>query len=125
MSRDGLTAFGIWLLLGGGFAFGFLAILSIGIFVLPVVLILAVLAGRRGVTGRGLLGLVSGAGLPLLYVAWLNRDGPGEVCRRVANGVECTQQSSPWPWLGVGLALVAAGAALFVAVGARRSDARA
>jgi hypothetical protein len=83
-------------------------------------LILAVVAGRRGGSGRELLGLVSGAGIPLLYVAWLNRDGPGEVCRPITNGVECTQQLTPWPWLGAALALMVAGVVLFVAVRARR-----
>lgn len=125
MARNSWSIFGIWLLLGGGFAFGFLAIASIGIVVLPIVLVLAMVAGRRGGTGRGVLGLISGAGVPLLYVAWLNRDGPGQACHSITNGVECTEQMSPWPWLGVAFALMAAGVTLFAAIGGRSRTIRA
>jgi MYXO-CTERM domain-containing protein len=54
-------------------------------------------------------GLLSGAALPALYVAWLNRDGPGEVCTRSATEVSCTDEWSPWPFLAAGLLLVVAG----------------
>lgn len=42
-------------------------------------------------------GLLTGAGLPFLLVAYLNRDPGG---------------SSPWPWLVIGVALVVAGVVL-------------
>ncbi|MCU1430223.1 MAG: hypothetical protein JWL83_4223 [Actinomycetia bacterium] len=70
-------------------------------------------------------GLVSGFGAPLLYIAFLNRHGPGDICRHYANGGEsCTQESSPWPWLAIGAAFVIAGAVLFVQQHHHRSPAR-
>jgi hypothetical protein len=54
-----------------------------------------------------------------VYIAYLNRHGPGEVCRTNAAQHECTTQWSPWPWLLVGLVLVAAGVLLFRRAGGR------
>ncbi len=55
-----------------------------------------------------------GSGIPLRYVTWLNRFGPGEVCTITDTGQGCVQQSSPWPWLVVGLLLLVAGIAVHV-----------
>lgn len=106
--------FVVWALLGGGFALGVLSLVSIGIFVLPVVLVLAVAAGWRAGSAREVVGLVSGAGLPVLYIAWLNRDGPGDVCRTYAGGSSCTQQWSPWPFVAVAFVLIGVGVTIFV-----------
>ncbi|MDN5794868.1 MAG: hypothetical protein L0H79_03850 [Intrasporangium sp.] len=104
-------AFASWGLVGAGYAFGVLGLATIGMFVLAgsVVLTLLVLKawGRRG-----LAGLVSGAGLPLLYVAFLNRGGPGMVCTTGPDSMSCVDAWSPWPWLAVGAALIAAGIVL-------------
>ena len=109
--------FAAWAVLGGGLAFGVLAIASVGLLVLPVVLAAMVVAGRRS-QGRGALGAVSGVGLPVLYVAYLNRGGPGNVCTLYRGGGQsCLQEWSPWPWVAVGMVLVVAGLAVF---GARR-----
>ncbi len=103
--------FAAWLAVGGGFAFGLIGILSIGVFMLPVAALgLVVLVGRPG-AGRGLPGLICGLGLAPLFVAYLNRDGPGDVCRAIAGGVACEQEWSPWPWLAVGVGLMSAGIA--------------
>ncbi len=60
-------------------------------------------------------GVIAGAALPLFYVAWLNRQGPGESCRSFGTGgQECTQMWSPWPWVALGALLVAAGVAVYV-----------
>jgi hypothetical protein len=105
--------FGAWLLLGAVWMFALVAILSVGVFVLPVATVATVLLARR-VSGRpGLPGLVSGLGAPVLYVAYLNRSGPGEVCTVFARGSSCAQEWDPWPWLIVGLAFVAAGIVMF------------
>jgi hypothetical protein len=91
-----------------------LTALTIGPFVLvAVVVALAVLVrGSHGIDA-GVTGLLSGTGLPLLYIAYLNRDGPGDVCRTSATEHSCTSQWSPWPWLAVGTVLVVAGVVLF------------
>jgi hypothetical protein len=96
-----------WLLVGGGFAFAVLAMMTIGVFVLPVVVAALVLLVRRPRSHAGLVALPAGLSLPTFYVAWLNRDGPGVVCRSIQGGSECVQEWSPWPWLAVGLGLLA------------------
>lgn len=73
-----------------------------------------VLLVRRQPATRGLPGLISGLGVPLLYVAYLNRAGPGTICTTVTGGQECDDEWSPWPWLAVGVILLALGAAVFV-----------
>ena len=79
--------FTAWLLVGAGYALSFIGIASIGLFVLP---------------------------LPVLYVAYLNRAGPGTICTTVAGGQECHDEWSPWPWLAVGVILFVVGVAAFI-----------
>ncbi|MGO9962144.1 MAG: hypothetical protein ACLPUG_01790 [Acidimicrobiales bacterium] len=115
--------FGAWLLLGTLWMFALVAILSVGLYLLPVAVVATVLLARR-VSGRaGLPGLVSGLGAPVLYVAYLNRRGPGEVCSVFATGSSCVQEWDPWPWLIVGLAFVAFGIVLFGVRGRPRRQA--
>ncbi len=45
----------------------------------------------------------------LLFVAYVQRDGPGTTCYRTANSVGCNQHLNPVPWLIVGAVLTAAG----------------
>lgn len=90
-----------------------LGVLSIGIFVLPVAITLTVVLATRRTSSVGLPGIISGVGLPLLYIAYLNRGGPGNVCTKSALGESCTQEWSPWPWLAFGMALLAVGIVVF------------
>jgi len=66
-----------------------------------------------------MLGLLSGAAVPVLYVAWLNRDGPGRVCTVTASTTSCVDEWSPWPF--VALALVLAGGGILAFVRRRRT----
>ncbi len=116
--RAGLT-FLAWTTIGGGAALGLLTILTIGIFVLPATALLAVLLAWRGQTVQAGPAIVTGLGLIPLYVAYLNRGGPGTVCTTTALSQSCMQETSPWPWVAAGLCLAAAGAGLSVVV--RRS----
>ncbi|MDT4986606.1 MAG: hypothetical protein QOI74_700 [Micromonosporaceae bacterium] len=114
--------FAAWLVIGGGYALGTLSLLTIGLFVLLIsallTVVLLVLARRCGV--RGLPGLVSGPGVLLLYVAYLNRSGPGNVCQTLRHGGQhCTDEWSPWPWAVGGLLLLSAGVVSFL-LGSRR-----
>ena len=61
----------------------------------------------------GVVGLVTGFGVPLLWVGYLNRSGPGQVCTTTATSQSCEQQWSPWPWLAVGLLAATAGVIAF------------
>lgn len=104
-----------WVIIGAGWGLGLLAIATIGIFVLPIVLVATAALVTRPGAAAGLLGLVSGLGLPLLYVAYLNRDGPGRICHSTPTSQTCTEQSNPWLWLAAGLLLIATGILLFSA----------
>jgi len=57
---------------------------------------------------RSLFGLLAGAGLLCLYVAYVQRDGPGTTCWHTATAAGCDQHLDPIPWLAVGVLLVAA-----------------
>lgn len=94
------VSFLLWLFVGAGAVLGLVGIASIGVFVLPatvVVLVAAILYSK----GRGAAGLLLGAGLVLLYVAFLHRQGPGEVCASDAVSTTCVDQLNPWPFLAV------------------------
>ena len=110
-----------WVAVGAGLSFGVLSILSIGVFVLAVTIVATFFLGRRFDAGAGVAGLVSGFGLPLLYVAFLNRSGPGMICTTTSTGTSCSDQWSPWPWLLIGSALVVVGLAWFIAASNRRA----
>jgi len=113
--RPGIWPFLAWVALGAGFVLTALTALSIGVFVLPVAIAaLIVLLRWRGSRNVTAVGLLTGAGIVPLYVSYLNRDGPGTVCRGTATGQTCIYEWSPWPWLLAGVALVAVGMGLFL-----------
>jgi len=119
--RAGLAFLG-WTTVGAGGVLGVLTTLTVGIFVLPATALLAgFLAWRRRGTLAG-PGLLTGFGLVPLYVAYLNRSGPGNVCTTTAVSQSCIQEMSPWLWLGAGLCLAGAGTVL--ALVSRRSGRR-
>jgi hypothetical protein len=100
-----------WAASGAVLSFGFLSFLLVGLagsFVAMVTILLLALGSR---SRRGAPGLLAGVGLPLLYVAFLNRDGPGNVCSSSSLAVQCTQETSPLPWLLMAGVLLLAGAA--------------
>jgi hypothetical protein len=104
--------FGVWMLLGAAFALGSISV--IGVFLLPAAALLTIVVARTGRSAEGLPGIVSGLGLPLLYVAFLNRAGPDpNYCHPINHGVECTELMNPWPWFAIGAAFVLGGVVLF------------
>jgi hypothetical protein len=111
-----------WLVVGAGVTLALLTVLSIGLFVLPVAAGLALLLVRLKGSERGLPGLVSGLGAPLLYVAYLNRSGPGTVCKVSGTGEMCEDQWNPWLWLAAALIAFTAGGVAMVVV--RRQERR-
>lgn len=74
----------------------------------PALLLTALLSFRQGRRASA-SGLLTGAGLPLLFVAYVQRDGPGTTCYRTANSVGCNQHLNPVPWLIIGAVLVLTG----------------
>jgi hypothetical protein len=108
----GCAGFWLWALVG--------AVFAVGLDIPPVLLAaggLGLLAGRAG-GGRGAWGFATGAGVPFLYVAYVNRQGPGTVCHAIGTGryrgSECGEVLDPWPWLVVGLVLIAVGVVGYV-----------
>ena len=102
-----------WFLVGSAGVLGILSILTIGLPVIVAAVVGAVVLSRRTSTAAGLPGIVCGAAVPLFYVAYLNRGGPGEVCSTTAAATECVEQWSPWPTLTAGLLLLVGGATWF------------
>jgi hypothetical protein len=111
---DSVGAFIAWCVVGAALCFGVLSLLTVGPFVLLVTFFLCGFLLWRLDFGWGMAGMISGAGLPLLYVAWLNRSGPGEVCTYTATSTECGDESSPWPLAVVGVLLLVVGVVVFV-----------
>ena len=102
----GWSWFFVWALLGSAAALG---TVSLGPLLLVPTALLGVFVWRRRDARRSAFGLLTGAGILLLYVAWVQRDGPGTTCWHTATASGCDQHLNPLPWLIVGVALVVAG----------------
>jgi hypothetical protein len=76
----------------------------------PAVVVASALLFRSSIR-RSAFGLLSGAGFLSLYVAWVNRDGPGTTCWQTATATGCDEHLNPLPWLVFGILLVGAGVA--------------
>jgi hypothetical protein len=100
------TWFWAWALTGAAGAIG---LISLG----PIALVPAFIAGvvmSRSRTGsRPALGLPVGAGLLSLFIAYVQRDGPGTTCWHTASASGCDQHLNPSLWLIVGIVLVVGG----------------
>jgi hypothetical protein len=98
---------------------GTVGLISLG----PLALVPAAIAGRALGNGprsrQSAVGLLAGAGLTCLYVAYVQRQGPGTTCWRTASAAGCDGHLNPLPWLIVGLILLIGG---FLAQGRRRWD---
>jgi amino acid transporter len=105
---DGWGWFLVWVLLGSSLA---LATVSFGpLLLIPTALLGVFLWRRRPAARRSAFGALTGSGLLLLYVAWVQRDGPGTTCRHIQPaGMQCDQHLNPLPWLVIGIVLIVAG----------------
>lgn len=116
LTRLGWVWFAAWLIIGAGYALSLLGAASIGLFVLPLPVLATILLARQQHAHAGLPGLISGLGIPLLYVAYSNRAGPGTICTTITGGgQDCTNEWSPWPWLTAAVILLVLGLAAFIA----------
>jgi hypothetical protein len=106
--------FWAWALVGSAAA---LASLSLGPILLAPALGIGALLGSRPRIRRSAFGLVSGGGALLLYVAWVQRAGPGTTCWQTQTASGCDQHLNPLPWLVVGIVLFFGG----IAAHARRA----
>jgi hypothetical protein len=76
--------------------------------ILPIV-IAVVWVKVRPAAGRSWIGLLSGVGTVFLFIAYVQRRGPGTVCWQTASAAGCDEYLDPIPWLVVGVALVVTG----------------
>ncbi|HUZ80738.1 MAG TPA: hypothetical protein VMU73_00690 [Gaiellaceae bacterium] len=113
----GCRWFWAWALLG---CLGALGFVSLGMLVLGPVAVVGVAMASRPTIRRSALGLLSGVGVLLVYVAWVQRAGPGTTCWQNATSSGCDQHLNPLPWLVAGVALFVGGIAAY----ARRERAR-
>ena len=118
--RMGVMWFIAWMLVGAGYALGVLSALSIGAYVLLITVVATIVLATRTGNRVGLPGLVSGLSLPLFYVAYLNRSGPGTICTTTGTNQSCSDEWSPWPWLLIGIVLLVSGSVWFAMANRRR-----
>src|SRR5580765_949482 len=89
---DGWGWFFVWALLGSAAALG---TVSLGPLLLLPTALVAVFVWRRPQARCSAFGLLTGAGTLLLYVAWVQRDGPGTTCWHTATASGCYQHLNP------------------------------
>src|SRR4051812_1621232 len=101
-------AYGWWLVVGALAGIGIAALLSIGVVLLAAAAVLAVIGARTpALRNRSVVAIPAGVGVAVLYLAWINRDGPGNVCKTTGTTTTCTDQISPWPFVAVAVVLIA------------------
>ena len=121
--RRNVIWFIAWMLTGAGYALGILGALSIGPYILVITVAATIVLATRTGSGVGLPGLISGPSLPLFYVAFLNRSGPGTVCTSTATSQTCVDEWSPWPWLAIGVVVLVSGCVWFAMANRRNGPA--
>jgi hypothetical protein len=110
-TRSQVPWFLAWTAVGAGLA---LVISVLGVFAVPLALLLAVFLLVRHHTGRSAFGILVGIGLLSLYVAYVQRKGPGTVTWHTATASGSDTYMDPRPWLVAGLLLIAIGIAAFL-----------
>jgi hypothetical protein len=88
---------------------GALGVISLGPIALIPSIIAALAMSRSASASRSALGLLAGAGLLSLFVAFVQRNGPVTTCWHTAIGSGCDQHLNPIPWLVVAIVLVLGG----------------
>ena len=96
--------FWMWAVVGATAALGLISLGPLAL-VVPAIIAAAAMAPIPSVR-RSALGLLAGAGFLPLFVAYVQREGPGTTCWHTATASGCDQHLNPLPWLVVGLALV-------------------
>jgi hypothetical protein len=107
--RTHLAAWGgfcAWAFFGTASAFGLLICGTLA--VLPILLGVWLLATPPSLR-RSWFGVMTGVGLTLLYIAYVQRRGPGITCWHTATAGGCEEHLNPLPWLIAGAALVLLG----------------
>ena len=98
-----------WAAVGALVAFGLAAAFTPFLLLVVPAAGLALLLGLRTGLGRSTWAALGGAAWVPLWLAWSDRRGPGAVCTGSVESSSCSTVGSPWPWLVIGLALLAVG----------------
>ena len=102
-ARPSWGAFLVWTVAGVALGFSIVVIPSLAAILLVVGLVLGIL---RPALFDAAVGALAGAGLVSLYVAFVQRHGPGTVCWQTATASGCDEYLDPRPWLVAGLAMI-------------------
>lgn len=104
-----------WATIGALGSLGVAGLASIGLFLLAGAAVVAVVAlAVPALRPPCMPGFLVGLSTAPLYIAWLNRGGPGRVCTTTVDSMTCTDQWSPWPFVAVGALFAGAGLALLL-----------
>jgi hypothetical protein len=118
--------FGAWVVTGAGLTLSFLTGFSIGLLLLPFALVLVTRLSPRLPEAAG---FVSGIGVTLLVIAFVNRNyrpcGSGIVRLQPGETSFSCGGLNPQPWLVSGLALFASGCVAYALTATARARARA
>jgi hypothetical protein len=98
--------FVVWAAVGAAAALGSV---SLGPLVVIPAAVVAVVMLMNPAIRQSAFGLLSGAGVLLLYVAYVQRHGPGTTCWHRGTVTGCDEHLNPIPWLVLGVLFVAAG----------------
>jgi len=110
-ARSPLPWFFAWAAVGVGLA---LSVSTLGIVAVPLALLVAILLVVLRHADRSAFGILVGMGLLSLYVAYVQRKGPGTVYWHTATASGSDQSLDPRPWLVAGILLVAVGVVAFL-----------
>lgn len=110
-----------WLAVGCCAAAGLAALLSVGVVLIVLAVGAAAFLLRKGPRDT-VAGCLAGCALPLFYLAYLNRGGPGNVCHATSGGQACTDEYTPLPFLIAGAVLFAAGFFVFAVADRKRNE---
>jgi hypothetical protein len=113
-TTDAWVWFAVWTAVGAALAFSIVDGLAFGLFVFPFAVAAAVLLIVRDRFGRSAWGVLCGVGLLSLYVAWVQRRGPGTVTWHTATASGATTFMDPRPWLVGGVLLIAVSVTAFL-----------
>jgi hypothetical protein len=103
---EGWGWFCVWGAVGTVAALGMVSLGPLAL--VPAILVATILFRHRAIR-RSAFGLLSGVGVILLAVAWVQRSGPGTTCWHTATSGGCEHHLNPIPWLMVGLGFLVAG----------------
>jgi hypothetical protein len=86
-----------------------LSAVSLGVLAFAPAALVGGVMWSRPAARRSAFGVLSGIGLLLVYVAWVQRAGPGTTCWHSGSSSGCDQHLDPLPWAVGGLAFFLGG----------------